>query len=108
MGFFLLEVNYLKTTIETLKFPCEFKKKLKMKASLGNLSIDYIDGHLIKINNTNLSITEPYKIIVKNNANTLIAYLYEDNNKIYLPTSNVIISFTKFVTILSKMNKMGR
>lgn len=98
----------MKTTIETLKFPCEFKKKLKMKASLGNLSIDYIDGHLIKINNTNLSITEPYKIIVKNNANTLIAYLYEDNNKIYLPTSNVIISFTKFVTILSKMNKMGR
>lgn len=98
----------MKTTIETLKFPCECKKKLKMKASLGNLSIDYIDGHLIKINNTNLSITEPYKIIVKNNANTLIAYLYEDNDKIYLPTSNVIISFTKFVTILSEMNKMGR
>lgn len=98
----------MKTTIETLKFPCEFKKKLKMKASLGNLSIDYIDGHLIKINNTNLSITEPYKIIVKNNANTLIAYLYEDNDKIYLPASNAIISFTKFVTILSEMNKMGR
>lgn len=98
----------MKTTIETLKFPCEFKKKLKMKASLGNLSINYIDGHLIKINNTNLSITEPYRIIVKNNANTLIAYLYEDNDKIYLPTSNVIISFTKFVTILSEMNKMGR
>ena len=45
----------MKTTIETLKFPCEFKKKLKIKASLGNLSIDYIDGHLIKINNTNLN-----------------------------------------------------
>ena len=29
MGFFhCLEVNFLKTTIETLKFPCEFKKKL--------------------------------------------------------------------------------
>lgn len=96
----------MKTTIEPLKFPCEFKKKLKMKASLGNLSINYIDGHLIKINNTNLSITEPYKIIVKNNTNTLIAYLYEDNDKIYLPISNAIILFTKFVTILSKMNKM--
>lgn len=108
MGFFLLEVNYLKTTIETLKFPCEFKKKLKMKASLGNLSINLIDGHLIKINKTNLSIIEPHKIIVKNNFNTLIAYLYEDNDKIYLPTSNAIISFTKFVTILNEMNKMGR
>ena len=108
MGFFLLEVNCLKTTIETLKFPCEFKKKLKMKASLGNLSINLIDGHLIKINKTNLSITEPHKIIVKNSFNTLIAYLYEDNDKIYLPTSNAIISFTKFITILNEMNKMGR
>lgn len=106
MGFFhCLEVNFLKTTIETLKFPCEFKKKLKMKASLGNLSIDYIDGHLIKINNTNLGITEPYKIIIKNNKTTLIAYLYEDNDKIYLPTSNAIISFTKFTEILNSMNK---
>ena len=50
-----------------------------MKASLGNLSINYIDGHLIKIDNTNLGTTEPYKIIIKNNTTTLIAYLYEDN-----------------------------
>lgn len=95
----------MKTTIETLKFPCEFKKKLKMKASLGNLSIDYIDGHIIKIDKTNLSITEPYKIIIKNSSNTLVAYLYEDNDKIYLPISNTIISFSKFVKILNVINK---
>ena len=95
----------LKTTIETLKFPCEFKKKLKMKASLGNLGINYIDGHLIKINNTNLGISEPYKIIIKNKETTLIAYLYEDNDKIYLTTSNAIITFTKFVQIINCMNK---
>ncbi len=94
----------MKTTIETLKFPCEFKKKLKMKVSLGNLSINLIDGHLIKINNTNLSITEPYKIIIKNGSNTLIAYLYEDIDRIYLPTSNAIISFTKFTQIISEIN----
>ncbi len=94
----------MKTTIETLKFPCEFKKKLKMKASLGNLSISYIDGHLIKINNINLGITEPYKMIIKNNKITLIAYLYEDNDKIYLPISNAIITFTKFTQILNSMN----
>ena len=76
-----------------------------MKASLGNLNISSIDGHLIKINNTNLGITEPYKIIIKNNTTTLIAYLYEDNDKIYLPTSNAIISFTKFTEILNSMNK---
>lgn len=95
----------MRTTIETLKFPCESKKKLKMKANLGNLNIKYIDGHLIRINNTNLGITEPYKIIINNNKTTLIAYLYEDNDKIYLPTSNVIITFTKFTQIINELNK---
>lgn len=63
----------MKTTIEPLKFPCEFKKKLKMKASLGNLNINFIQKHLIKINNTNLSITEPYKIRAKNNSNGIFS-----------------------------------
>ena len=98
----------MKMTIETLEFPCEFKNKLKMKASLGNLSISFTSGHIIKINNTNLSVTEPYKIIIENNSKILIAYLYEDNDKIYLPISNAIISFTKFITILNEMNKMGK
>ena len=98
----------MKMTIETLEFPCEFKKKLKMKASLGNLSISFTSGHIIKINNTNLSVTEPYKIIIENNSKILIAYLYEDNDKIYLPISNAIISFTKFITILNEMNKIGK
>ncbi len=98
----------MKTTIETLEFPCEFKKKLKMKASLGNLSISFTSVHLIKVNNTNLSVTEPYKIIVENNSKTLIAYLYKDNDKIYLPISNAIISFAKFITILNEMNKMEK
>ncbi len=35
----------MKTTIETLEFPCEIKKKLKMKVSMGNLDINYINGH---------------------------------------------------------------
>ena len=74
---------------------------IKVKASLGNLNIKYIDGHLIKINNTNLDITKPYKIIIKNNTTALIAYLSEDNDKI----SNVIIIFTKFTQIINELNK---
>ena len=36
----------MKTTIENLIFPCEIKKKLKIKGSFGNLDIKYIDGLL--------------------------------------------------------------
>ncbi len=30
----------MKTTIEKLEFPCEIKKKLKMKVSMGNLEVN--------------------------------------------------------------------
>ena len=76
-----------------------------MKVGKSNLKINYIEGHIIKIDKTNLSITEPHKIIVNNNTNTLIAYVYDDVNKIYLPNYNAIISITKYISILNDMNK---
>ena len=96
----------MKTTIETLEFPCEIKKKLKMKVSMGNLEVEFIDGHLIKFDKTNLSVQEPYKIIVNNKHHTLIALLYNDEDKIYIPSDNAIISIIKYISILNTMNKM--
>lgn len=95
----------MKTTIESLTFPSELKDKLKIKVSMSNLDIKFIDGHIVNIDKTNLSITEPHKIIVNNKVNTLIAYIYDDSNKIYLPTYNAIISITKYISILNDMNK---
>jgi len=95
----------MKTTIETIEFPCEIKKKLKIKVSMGNLDIKFIDGHLIKFEKTNLIVQEPYKIIVSNKKNTLIALLYDNEDKIYLPNENAIISLTKYIKILNVMNK---
>ena len=106
MGFFhCLEVKFLKTTIEQLTFPCEIKNKLKIKVSKANLSIEFLSGHIIKFNHTNLSITEPHRIIVKNSKQTLVALLYDNIDKIYLPRENAIISYTKYISILNKMNK---
>jgi len=96
----------MKTTIETLEFPCEIKKKLKMKVSTTNLNIEFLSGHIIKFNQTNISVREPHRIIVSNSKNTLIALLYDDIEKIYLPRENAIVSFTKYVSILNTMNKM--
>lgn len=95
----------MKTTIEELIFPESIKTKLKIKVSQGNLKVEYINGHIIKFNKTNLSIMEPYKIIISNKKATLIGLLYEDMEKIYLPRENAIISFTMYISILNKMNK---
>ena len=95
----------MKTTIENLEFPCEIKKKLKMKVSMGNLELEFINGHLIKFDKTNLSVQEPHKIIASNKNNTLVALIYNDEDKIYLSNENAIISLTKYISILNVMNK---
>lgn len=55
-----------------------------MKVSMGNLEVEFIDGHLIKFDKTNLSVQEPYKTIVNNKHHTLIALLYNDEDKIWI------------------------
>ena len=94
----------MKTTIETLYFPCEIMNKLKMKVSTTNLNIEYLNGHIIKFDKNNLGLEESFKIIVKNSKYSLVAP-YSNNDKIYLPIENAIISFTKFVNILNYINK---
>ena len=86
-------------------FPSELKDKLNIKVGKSNLNISFTPGHIINIDKTNLSITEPHKIIVNNKVNTLIAYVYDDNDKIYLPIHNAVISITKFISILNEMNR---
>ncbi len=66
----------MKTTIEALTFPCKIIDKIRIKTSSKNLSIRFVNGHIIKFNKTNLSVREPHKIIISNNYNTLIALLY--------------------------------
>ncbi len=66
MGFFhCLEVNHYENTIVQLTFPCEIKNKLKIKVSKANLNIQFLSDHIIKFNQTNLSITELHRMIVK-------------------------------------------
>lgn len=96
----------MKTVITELPFPCEIKNKIKMKVSTGNLEINFLSGHLIKIDNTNISIEEPHRIIVKKDNMVLLAMLYNNEDKIYLPNNNIIITLTKYIYILNSMNKI--
>lgn len=96
----------MKTVITELPFPCEIKNKIKMKVSTGNLEINFLSGHLIKIDNTNISIEEPHRIIVKKDNMILLAMLYNNEDKIYLPNNNIIITLTKYISILNSMNRI--
>ncbi|MBR1416507.1 MAG: hypothetical protein IJ572_01650 [Bacilli bacterium] len=93
----------MKITIENLIFPCELKNNIKLKSNLSKLDVKYIAGHIIKINNTNLSLNEPHKIIINSNITSLIAYIYDDSSKIYLPTVNAFVSLNKFINIVNSL-----
>lgn len=45
----------MKTTIQSLDFPCEIKNKLKIKTSTANLNLEFISGHIINLEKTILS-----------------------------------------------------
>ena len=77
-----------------------------MKVSMGNLEINFLSGHLIKIDNTNISIEEPHRIIVKKDNMILRAMLYNNEDKIYLPNNNIISTLTKYISILNSINKI--
>ena len=96
----------MKTVITELPFPCEIKNKIKMKVSTGNLEINFLSGHLIKIDNTNISIEEPHRIIVKKDNMILLAMLYNNEDKIYLPNNNIIFTLTKYISILNSINNI--
>ena len=96
----------MKTVITEFHFPCEIKNKIKMKVSTGNLEINFLSGHLIKIDNTNISIEEPHRIIVKKDNMILFAMLYNNEDKIYLPNNNIIFTLTKYISILNSINKI--
>ena len=96
----------MKTVITELPFPCEIKNKIKMKVSTGNLEINFLSGHLIKIDNTNISIEEPHRIIVKKDNMILLAMFYNNEDKIYLPNNNIFITLTKYISILNSINKI--
>lgn len=53
-----------------------------MKVSTTNLNIEFLSGHIIKFNQTNISVREPHRIIVSNSKNTRV-YCRESFNKIY-------------------------
>ena len=90
----------MKTTITKLEFPSVIESKIKKLVS-SKVSIEFIAGKNIKLNNTNLGLTEPHKIIFSNDSNCLIVLVYDTDDNYYLYDLSNPISFTKLVTLVN-------
>ena len=69
----------MKTTIAKLEFPSVIESKIKKLVS-SKVSVEFIAGKNIKLDNTNLGLIEPHKIIFSNDKTILIVLLYDHDD----------------------------
>ena len=98
----------MKITIEHLEFPLSVKDKITKIPKISKLHLDFISGKNIHFDKTNLSIKEPHKIIISNEASCLILISYEEDNNLYAIDSHEIITLSKLSDLVLKLWKMQK
>ena len=90
----------MKTTITQLEFPSVIESKIKKLVS-SKVSVEFIAGKNIKLNNTNLGLIEPHKIIFSNDNTCLIVLCYDNDDNYYLYDLSNPVSFSKLITLVN-------
>lgn len=71
----------MEITIEHLEFPLSVKDKI---TKISKLHLDFISGKNVLFDRNNLSLKEPYKIIISNESYFLNLISYEGYNNLYV------------------------
>lgn len=93
------EVRTHESIHRTLEFPSSIKDKILKDIS--KINTEFISGKYIHVENTNLSICEPHKIIFSNASNYFVLINYENDSTLYdKETMNfVTLEMIKFVML---------
>ena len=94
----------MKMTLEQLEFPTNVKTKIMKIKNISKLNIDFISGKNIIIENTNIALQEPHRIIISNNTSSIILLNYENDDNLYSQSNNHI-SLSNLTTIITKLLK---
>ena len=71
----------MEITIEDLEFPLSVKDKI---TKISKLYLDFISGKNVLFDRNNLTLKEPYKIIISNESYFLNLISYEGYNNLYV------------------------
>ncbi len=93
----------MKITIEPLEFPLCVKEKLMKIPKISKLHIEFVNGKNINFDKTNLSISEPHKVIISNDSSCLILLSYPNDNNFYLKDSLEIVTLESIKFLVLKM-----
>lgn len=93
----------MKISTKQLDFPLCIKNKVLRIKDITKLHIEFISGKYIKLNNTNLALQEPHKIIISNDYNYIVLLAYENDTNLYLEDLSNHITSTEFQQIISHL-----
>ena len=93
----------MKITIEPLEFPLCVIERITKIPKISKLHLEFVSGKNIHFDRTNLSLTEPHKIIISNDSSYLILLSYENDNNLYLKDSLEIITLEAIKNLILKM-----
>ena len=83
----------------------KFEKRIKITCEMNNAKCEFIQGKIIKVNNTNVSIIQPHKIIIKVKTRKLLV-LYFDKENMFLYDRTIPIDIKQLSLIINEMKGM--
>ena len=97
----------MNTKVEKIKFPEPMKAKINAYIKRKNLDITFIDGGIIRFENSNTDVIEPHKIIMETDDIQLLFLYYgnfsENKNKFYLYNLENPISWTSMQQLVKEV-----
>lgn len=80
----------------------KLENKIKFACRFNNAKYEFIEGHIINIEDVNLSYIKPHKYIIKNKKYKIIV-LYFDEENMFLYNRTLPIDIKKLTMIFSAM-----
>jgi lipocalin len=80
----------------------ELEQKIKMACSFNNSKYEFIEGQILNVENTNVSLIEPHRIIIKCKGKRIFL-LYFDKDSLFLYSRRIPITMKQLDEILKAM-----
>lgn len=84
---------------KNLKKDVNFEKRIEITCNMNNAKCEFIQGKIIGIDKTNISVIEPHRVNISIKSKKLLV-LYFDKDNLFLYDRTIPITIKKLVTLL--------
>lgn len=81
-----------------------FEKRIEITCAMNNAKCEFIQGKIIRIDKTNISVIEPHRVNISIKSKKLLL-LYFDKDNLFLYDRTMPITIKKFVMLLKEIKE---